>query len=50
MSEKEKDTLTKIAEAFKMLTPEKKERWIGYAEGVLDATERRHQEPQQASA
>ena len=50
MSEKEKEIAKRIAEAIKVLPAEKRERWLGYAEGVMDRAERRQQEAQQASA
>lgn len=36
MSEKEKAVVTKLAEAFDALPEAKRERLIGYAEGVAD--------------
>ena len=40
MSEKEMEIAIRIAEAIKILPAEKKERWIGYAEGVVDMANR----------
>ena len=34
MSEKEKQLMEQMARTFEALPPEKKEYWIGYAEGV----------------
>ena len=49
MSEKEKEIATRIAEAIKVLPQDKKERWLGYAEGVTDMAARRQQETAQAT-
>lgn len=49
MSEKEQEIATRIAEAIKVLPPDKKERWLGYAEGVTDMAARHQQEAAQAA-
>lgn len=40
MSKEEKDIAKRLGEAFAALPDSKKERWLGYAEGVADMKER----------
>lgn len=44
MSNRDKETLRKITQAFKDLPPEKREYLIGYAEGVAAMSEAKPQE------
>lgn len=49
MSEHENEIAARIAEALKILPLEKKEHWLGYAEGVMDMATKLHQEGKEKS-
>jgi len=44
MNEREKEIAYKMAEAIRVLPPNKVERWLGYAEGVMDMAAKNQEE------